>query len=94
MPAYADAGGTGASGFEPRPAGEALAAVSADGLRLDLVEPFCARRGGRLLHRTACGWVARITESERIAFKRAAEGGELGLMRCPACNPEDAEVAA
>jgi TatA/E family protein of Tat protein translocase len=94
MTASADAGGAGVAGFEPRPPGEAPAAGSGDPLRLEVVEPFCARRGGRLLHRSACGWVTRIAESERIAFKRAGEGAELGLMRCPACDPQDADAAA
>ncbi len=53
-------------------------------------EPFCTRRGGRLLHRTTCAWAARIPEIDRIAMKTAAEGWELGLRPCPVCEPQDA----
>jgi Tat protein translocase TatB subunit len=91
-PVSAPADAAGTAGFEPRPPDEAVA--PGDGLRLELVEPFCARRGGRLLHRSACGWVARILESERVAFKRVAEGAELGLMRCPICEPQDADATS
>jgi len=54
-------------------------------------EPFVARRGGRLLHRRECGWLARVLEPERVPFKRAAEGFELGLVACPVCEPRDEE---
>jgi TatA/E family protein of Tat protein translocase len=53
-------------------------------------EPFCTRRGGRLLHRTSCAWASRIAETERIAVKTAAEGWELGLQPCPVCEPREA----
>lgn len=53
-------------------------------------EPFCMRRGARLLHRTSCGWAGRMPETERIALKTAAEGWELGLRPCPVCDPQDA----
>jgi sec-independent protein translocase protein TatA len=52
-------------------------------------EPFCTQRGGRLLHRTTCAWASRITETDRIAMKTAAEGWELGLRPCPVCEPKD-----
>jgi TatA/E family protein of Tat protein translocase len=53
-------------------------------------EPFCTRRGGRLLHRSTCGWVGRIPDADRVALKTAAEGLESGLRPCPVCDPEDA----
>jgi TatA/E family protein of Tat protein translocase len=53
-------------------------------------DPFCARRGGRLLHRSECGWAGRIAETERLAIKTVAEGWELGLQPCPACDPREA----
>jgi TatA/E family protein of Tat protein translocase len=52
-------------------------------------DPYCAQRGGRLLHRTACGWADRIPEADRIALKTAAEGWEIGLKPCPRCDPQD-----
>ncbi len=58
------------------------------------VEPFCAQRGGRLLHRATCAWAARIPEADRIVLKAAAEGGDLGLVACPVCDPRDGEAAA
>ncbi len=56
--------------------------------------PFCARRGGRLLHRRGCGWAARIPELERVIVKAAAEGRDLGLLPCPVCEPNDEESAS
>ena len=97
-PVFADAGAGSAPGFPPRDAAgvgsEVGAGTPAESLRLELVDPFCAQRGGRLLHRSACGWVARIPETERVAFKRADEGTELGLMRCPVCEPSDADATS
>jgi TatA/E family protein of Tat protein translocase len=52
-------------------------------------DPFCAQRGGRLLHRTACDWAGRIPDADRIALKSAAEGWEIGLKPCPRCDPQD-----
>jgi TatA/E family protein of Tat protein translocase len=52
-------------------------------------EPFCAQRGGRLLHRSPCGWAGRIGEADRIAIKTVAEGWELGLRPCPVCDPKE-----
>lgn len=52
-------------------------------------EPFCAQRGGRLFHRSECGWVGRIAEVDRVVLKTAAEAGELGLHPCPVCAPGD-----
>ncbi len=73
------------------PAAEPAAAAS--GLAM-AVEPFCAQRGGRLLHRVTCGWAARIPDTERIALKTAAEGWELGLTACPVCGPAEGEPAS
>ena len=53
-------------------------------------DPFCAQRGGRLLHRTGCAWVGRIAEADRIAVKTEGDGWELGLKPCPACSPGEA----
>lgn len=58
------------------------------------VEPFCAQRGGRLLHRATCAWAARIPEADRVVLKAAAEGVDLGLVACPVCDPRDGEAAA
>jgi TatA/E family protein of Tat protein translocase len=53
-------------------------------------DPFCAQRGGKLLHRTSCEWVRRIPDAERIAVKAASEGWDLGLRACPVCDPQGA----
>ncbi|MBI3454844.1 MAG: twin-arginine translocase TatA/TatE family subunit [Candidatus Rokubacteria bacterium] len=55
-------------------------------------EPFCALRGGRLLHRSTCGWAARILETDRLVLKAASEGWELGLKACPVCEPQDGDA--
>ena len=57
-------------------------------------EPFCAQRGGRLLHRSTCTWTARIPEADRVVVKAAAEGADLGLVPCPVCDPRDSEPPA
>lgn len=89
------AGGDGAvltdvpKGLTPELATAPFEEVDAVGVALLPQDPFCAQRGGRLLHRTACGWVGRIPEADRIALKSAAEGWELGLKPCPLCEPQD-----
>ncbi len=82
MPAghVSDSGGNGSSGAS-LPDGEPL-------------DPFWARRGGRLLHRGACGWRIRVPEGDRIAFKTAAEASELNFMPCPVCDPREAEITS
>jgi TatA/E family protein of Tat protein translocase len=50
-------------------------------------EAFVAQRGARLFHTRDCGWVGRISESERIYFKRVSEAREASLQACPACEP-------
>jgi TatA/E family protein of Tat protein translocase len=84
---------------EPTPFGAPSGApTSDDGGSLALAPPmapleaFCAQRGGRLLHRSTCGWARRIQEAERVAYKTALEGFELGLDRCPVCVPADEPV--
>ncbi len=54
-------------------------------------EPYLAQRGARLFHTRACSWTARISESERVYFKRVAEAGEQGLLPCPVCEPREPE---
>ena len=53
-------------------------------------DPFCAQRGGKLLHRSTCEWARRIPEADRIAVKAVSEGSDLGLRACPVCDPRDA----
>jgi TatA/E family protein of Tat protein translocase len=91
-PPFAEAGDAGTPGFAPGDAPAGVAGGPAGEERLELVDPFCGQRAGRLLHRSTCGWVARIPESERVAYKRADEGLELGLMRCPVCEPHEADI--
>lgn len=50
-------------------------------------EPYCAQRGSRLFHRSDCAWVARITEPERVWFKRLADARDQGFITCPVCEP-------
>ena len=78
-------------GLTPEPIGPFEEAGSAP---LTPAEPFCTRRGGRLLHRSTCGWAGRIPDAERVALKTAAEGWESGLRPCPVCDPEAAVVAS
>jgi sec-independent protein translocase protein TatA len=52
-------------------------------------DPFCAQRGGKLLHRSTCEWARRIPETDRIAVKAVSEGSDLGLQACPVCDPKD-----
>ncbi len=50
-------------------------------------EPYLAQRGARLFHTRECGWTARISEAERVYFKRVGEAREQGLAPCPVCEP-------
>jgi TatA/E family protein of Tat protein translocase len=50
-------------------------------------EAYVARRGARLFHTRECTWVAGITETERVYFKKVAEAREAGHVNCPACDP-------
>jgi sec-independent protein translocase protein TatA len=50
-------------------------------------EAFVAQRGAKLFHTRECGWVRRISEPERVYFKRVAEAKEASLQPCPSCEP-------
>ena len=50
-------------------------------------EPFCAQRGSRLFHRTACDWVRRIPGGERVDLATIAAAKEQGFVGCPVCEP-------
>lgn len=54
---------------------------------VELDEPYCAARTGRLFHRRDCAWVARIAEVDRVYWKHAADAREQGLAGCPVCEP-------
>ncbi len=55
-------------------------------------EPFCAKRGSRLVHGRDCIWVRRINEPERVYFKQPADARDQGLVACPVCEPAGAVV--
>ena len=80
MPA-SEAGGSGAVG---------VAEQGTD----DLLEPYWASRGGRLLHRRECAWRARVPASERLPLKTMPDGWEQGLKPCPVCDPKEVAVAS
>jgi sec-independent protein translocase protein TatA len=50
-------------------------------------EPFCARRGARLFHRSDCAWVRRIPEVDRVYVKGVADAKDQGFVECPVCEP-------
>jgi sec-independent protein translocase protein TatA len=50
-------------------------------------EPYVAQRGARLFHARECGWVKKVSEADRVYFKRVAEAREAGLVNCPSCDP-------
>ena len=50
-------------------------------------EPFCAQRGSKLFHRSACDWVRRIPAGERIDLASMATAKEQGFVGCPICEP-------
>lgn len=54
-------------------------------------ERYLAQRGARLFHSRECTWTGRISELDRVYFKRVAEAKEQGLSPCPVCQPWDAE---
>jgi TatA/E family protein of Tat protein translocase len=76
------------------PPSEEAAADSPSAVRAELVDPFCGPRNGRLLHRSTCAWAVRIPEGDRVVFKTAAEGLELGRSRCPVCDPVDTDATS
>ena len=63
------------------PAAESLATEAPPG------EAFVAQRGAKLFHTRECGWVRRISEPERVYFKRVAEARDASLQPCPSCEP-------
>ncbi len=50
-------------------------------------EPYLAHRGGRLFHARECGWTAKLSEPERVYFKRVADARSQGFSPCPVCEP-------
>jgi len=50
-------------------------------------EPFCAQRGSRLFHRSACDWVRRIPAGERVDLATMTASRESGFVGCPICEP-------
>jgi sec-independent protein translocase protein TatA len=50
-------------------------------------EPYVAQRGARLFHGRECGWLKKVSEADRVYFKRVAEAREAGFVNCPACDP-------
>src|SRR5262245_53945449 len=53
----------------------------------DIGEPYIAQRGAKLFHSRSCAWARRITEPERVYFKRVAEARDAGFAACPVCEP-------
>lgn len=64
-----------------------LAPVEATATEAPPGEAFVAQRGARLFHTRECGWVRRISEPDRVYFKRVSEAREASLQACPACEP-------
>ena len=54
-------------------------------------EPFCAKRGARLVHRRDCRWATRIPEAERLGFDRLSEARAQALVDCPVCEPVEVQ---
>ncbi|MEX2224606.1 MAG: twin-arginine translocase TatA/TatE family subunit [Candidatus Rokuibacteriota bacterium] len=50
-------------------------------------EAYLAQRNAKLFHGRDCSWARRITESERVYFKRVVEAREAGYAACPVCEP-------
>ena len=50
-------------------------------------EAYLAQRGAKLFHGRDCGWGRRISEPERVYFKRVADAREAGYAACPVCEP-------
>jgi TatA/E family protein of Tat protein translocase len=50
-------------------------------------EPYCAQRGSKLFHRSACDWARRIPAGERVELATFAAATEQGFVRCPICDP-------
>ena len=60
----------------------------------EMAEPFWTTRGGRLLHRASCSWRTRVPGSDRLPLKAATDGWDMGLVACPACDPQAAPVVS
>jgi sec-independent protein translocase protein TatA len=89
-PAQATAADTTGEGGGP--AGPTVVADRADGTEgepavVPAGEPYVAQRGAKLFHGRDCGWVKRISEAERVYFKRVADARDAGLAVCPVCEP-------
>ena len=50
-------------------------------------EAYAAQRGARLFHTRECGWLRKVSEVDRVYFKRVAEAREAGFTGCPVCEP-------
>lgn len=79
--------GTPAAQALPDPVLDPLAPVGNAATDAPPGEAFVAQRGARLFHTRECGWVRRISEPERVYFKRVSEAREASLQACPACEP-------
>lgn len=77
---------------EPGPAAEALPEAVLNPYDTPAVpvpegEAYVAQRGAKLFHGRDCSWARRISEAERVYFKRVAEAREAGYAACPVCEP-------
>ena len=64
------------------------AELSSDGAAVAVsAEPFCAQRGSKLFHRSACEWVRRIPAGERVDLASMTVAHESGYVGCPVCEP-------
>jgi sec-independent protein translocase protein TatA len=81
--------GAGAAAAQALPDSELgpLASVPGTAVEAPPGEAFVAQRGGRLFHTRDCGWLRRVSEPERVYFKRVAEAKEASLQPCPSCEP-------
>lgn len=82
IPATADAAVSTAAPLGPE---EGL--VTEGEAAADVGEPYIAQRGAKLFHGRTCAWAKRITEPERVYFKRVAEARDAGFAACPVCEP-------
>jgi sec-independent protein translocase protein TatA len=79
--------GTAAAEALPDSVLDPLAPAETDATLAPPGEAFVAQRGARLFHARDCGWVRRVSEPERLYFKRVAEAKEAGFQACPSCEP-------
>jgi|SRR5436190_3811913 len=78
-----DSGALPDSVLDPHGAEQATTTVAAE----DVGEPYLASRNAKLFHSRSCSWAGRITEADRVYFKRVADAREAGLAACPVCEP-------